>query len=175
MPNSCAAPARQEGGMGYLVNWHVPIDDVSHWKYLFLFNWNHPLDRDVVLRERFTFETTPDYKSRLNKSNHYNQNRDLMKSQSYSGTGNNFQLHDLLITECAGAVQNRAREHLVPSDAPLVASRKVMLKAIQDVQHGLEPPRMRMKLASNRVRNVVALYGMLPSSTDWKSYCREKE
>jgi hypothetical protein len=51
----------------------------------------------------------------------------------------------------------------------------VMLKAIQDVQHGLEPPRMRMKLASNRVRNVVALYGMLPSSTDWKSYCREKE
>ena len=72
-------------------------------------------------------------------------------------------------------MQNRTREHLVPSDAPLVASRKVMLKAIQDVQQGWEPPRMKMKPASNRVRNVVSLYGMIPSSTDWKSYCREKE
>ncbi|HLN84885.1 MAG TPA: Rieske 2Fe-2S domain-containing protein [Candidatus Limnocylindrales bacterium] len=175
MPNSCAAPARQEGGMGYLVNWHVPIDDVSHWKYMFLFNWNHPLDRDVVLRDRFTFETTPDYKSKLNKSNRYNQNQALMKSQSYSGTGNNFQLHDLLITECAGTVQDRTREHLVASDAPLVASRKVMLKAILDVQQGLEPPRMKMKPTSNRLRNVVSLYGTISSSTDWKSYCREKE
>jgi len=50
-----------------------------------------------------------------------------------------------------------------------------MLKAIQDVQQGLEPPRMKMKPASNRLRNVVSLYGMIPSSIDWKSYCRDKE
>jgi hypothetical protein len=142
---------------------------------MFLFNWNYPLDRDVVLRDRFTFETTPDYKSKLNKSNRYNQNQALMKSQSYSGTGNNFQLHDLLITKCAGTVQDRTREHLVASDAPLVASRKVMLKAILDVQQGLEPPRMKMKPTSNRLRNVVSLYGTISSSTDWKSYYREKE
>jgi phenylpropionate dioxygenase-like ring-hydroxylating dioxygenase large terminal subunit len=175
LPNSCAAPARQEGGMGYLVNWHVPIDDVSHWKYMFLFNWHEPLDKETVLRDRFTFEVGADYKSKLNKSNRYHQNRDSMKSQNYSGVGANFQLHDLLITETVGAVQDRSREHLVASDAPLVVSRKVMLKAIQDVQQGLEPPRMTVKSGSSRGRNIVSLYGAIPSSSDWKEYCREKE
>jgi phenylpropionate dioxygenase-like ring-hydroxylating dioxygenase large terminal subunit len=175
IPNSCAAPARQEAGMGYLVNWHVPIDDVSHWKYMFLFKRNEPLDKEMVLRERFTFEMTPDYKSKLNQSNRYYQNRDAMKAESYSGTGYNFQLHDLLITESQGAVQDRTREHVVPSDAPLVASRKLLLKAIQDVQRGLEPPRMGKIANGSRLRNIVSIYGTIPSSSDWKAYCREKE
>jgi hypothetical protein len=50
MPNSCAAPARQEAGIGYLVNWHMPIDDVSHWKYMFLFKWDGPIDKNMVAR-----------------------------------------------------------------------------------------------------------------------------
>jgi len=169
MPNSCAAPARQEGGMGYLVNWHVPIDDVSHWKYMFLFNWEAPLDKEAVLRDRFTFEITPDYKSTLNKSNRYKQNRESMRTESYTGTGQNFQLHDLLITETIGNLQDRTQEHLMPSDAPVVISRKVLMKAVRDVQEGLEPPRM------NRSRNIVSLYGTIPSSTDWKEYCKERE
>jgi phthalate 4,5-dioxygenase len=168
MPNSCAAPARQESGMGYLVNWHVPINDVSHWKYMFLFKWDAPLDKNIVLRDRFTFEMTPDYKSRLSKSNRYGQNRASMERESYSGTGYNFQLHDLLITETAGAIQDRSREHLVASDAPLVISRKLLLKAISDVQEGLEPPRMKS-------RNIVSIYGKISSSVDWKDYCRQKE
>jgi hypothetical protein len=98
-----------------------------------------------------------------------------MKTQSYSGMGMNFQLHDLLITESAGAVQDRKREHLVASDAPLVASRKIMLKAIQDVKQGKEPPRMTLNPTTNRIRNIVSLYGTIPSSTDWRTYCREKE
>ena len=175
MPNSCAAPARQEAGVGYLVNWHVPIDDVSHWKYMFLFKWNEPIDKEMVARDRFTFEMTADYKSKLNRSNRYRQDRATMKSQSFSGIGYNFQLQDLLITESAGPLQDRSREHLVASDAPLVASRKVMLKAIQDVQRGLEPPRMGKAANADRPRNIVSLYGVIPRSTDWKAYCREKE
>jgi phenylpropionate dioxygenase-like ring-hydroxylating dioxygenase large terminal subunit len=168
MPNSCAAPARQESGMGYLVNWHVPINDVSHWKYMFLFKWDAPVDKNMVLRDRFTFEMTPDYKSTLNKSNRYGQDRASMQTKSYSGTGYNFQLHDLLITETAGAIQDRSREHLVASDAPLVISRKLLLNAVRDVQQGSEPPRMKS-------RNIVSIYGKIPSSADWKEYCRQKE
>jgi hypothetical protein len=158
-----------------LVNWHVPIDDVTHWKYMFLFKWDGPIDRNMVAQDRFTFEMTADYRSKLTQANRYNQNRATMRTQTYSGTGMNFQLHDLLITESAGAVQDRNREHLVASDAPLVASRKIMLKAIQDVKQGKEPPRMTLNPTANRLRNIVSLYGTIPSSTDWRKYCREKE
>ena len=40
------------------------------------------------------------------------------------------------MVEGAGLVQDRTNEHLVESDVPIVASRKVLMKAIRDVQGG---------------------------------------
>ena len=60
-----------------------------------------------------------------------------MRTSCYSGIGYNFQMQDLCITEGIGAIQDRTQEHLAPSDAPIVAARKLMLKAIDDVQAGL--------------------------------------
>jgi hypothetical protein len=121
------------------------------------------------------FETTPDYKSPINRSNRYKQNRELMKTETYTGLGYNFQIHDLFVTETAGSIQDRTRERLVPSDAPVVASRKVLMKAIQDVQEGREPPRMRINPKTNSARNIVSVYGTITKTTDWRDHCREKE
>ena len=34
LPAFAAVPGATQGKDGYLVNWHVPIDDTSHWKYM---------------------------------------------------------------------------------------------------------------------------------------------
>jgi phthalate 4,5-dioxygenase oxygenase subunit len=172
LPNLCAVPARQEGGRGYTVNWHVPIDDEQHWKYVLIFNRERPLDKAAVRRERQ--ETDANYHSLLNKSNRYLQDRGSMRSGSYSGIRYIFQAQDLCVTEGAGAIQDRTREHLVASDAPIVASRKLLLKAIQDVEEGRDPANVVRDPAHNGFR-IISTYGFLPEGVGWKDYCRRLE
>lgn len=172
LPNLCAVPARQEGGRGYTVNWHVPIDDFHHWKYVLIFNRERPLDKEAVRAERQ--ETTGDYESVRNKQNRYLQDRESMKTESYSGIGHVFQAQDLCVTEGAGYVQDRTQEHLVASDAPIVASRKILLQAIQDVEEGRDPANVVRDPARNHFR-IISTYGFLPPAVTWKEYCRQLE
>jgi len=166
MPNLCAVPARQEGGRGYTVNWHVPIDDENHWKYVLIFNRERPLDKEAVLRERQATDSS--YKSLRNKANRYLQDRDSMNTESYSGIGYVFQAQDLCVTESA-AIQDRTQEHLVASDAPIVASRKVLLKGIADVEQGRDPANVVRDPDANRFK-IISTYGFLPEGTSWKEY-----
>jgi hypothetical protein len=129
----------------------------------------------MIRRERFNFGMNDDYRCVLNQQNRYRQDREFMKSSSYSGLGHNFQAQDLCITETMGELQDRAKEHLVPSDAPLVIARKVLSKAIRDVQEGRSAPQMELDSRLQRRRRIVSLYGTVPSSVNWKQYCKELE
>ena len=103
------------------------------------------------------------------------QDRESMKSESYSGIGFNFQVQDVCVTEGMGAVQDRTQEHLVASDAPVVISRKVLMKAIQDVQKGHEPPGVVRESKRNRFPGVIGTAGFIPDTVDWKDYCKALE
>jgi phenylpropionate dioxygenase-like ring-hydroxylating dioxygenase large terminal subunit len=174
MPNACAVPARQEGGMGYITNWHVPIDDTTHWKYIVHFNHEHPLDHEAATRDRARY-ITPDYRGVRNKGNRYLQDREAMQGVSYTGMGYDFTVHDLFATEGAGPVQDRTQEHLGPSDLALALARQQMLKAIATVQEGGAPPYFEVDPALNRMRKPVSTYGFIPASSDWREHCRQFE
>ncbi len=174
LPNSCAVPARQENGMGYLINWHVPIDDTRHWKYIIFFNWERPLDYETIRRERFPY-VTPDYRSVRNKGNRYLQDRQEMRTESYSGLGLDFTPQDLCVTEGAGPIQDRTQEHLAPSDIAVARSRRLLLDAIRTVQAGGSPPQFVPDPALGRPRKPVSLYGTIAPETDWAAYCRKFE
>jgi hypothetical protein len=97
-----------------------------------------------------------------------------MKDQAYSGIGVNFQVQDLCVTEGMGYVQDRTKEHLTSQDLPVVAARKVLLKAIRDLQQGREP--------ANVVREPKANYfpidtcnDLVPRSQPWKEYVKGLE
>ena len=86
-----------------------------------------------------------EYKPVANKSNHYRQDRESMREESFSGLGNRpdggitFQIQDLWPIEGPGAIQVRTLEHLMPSDQAVLATRKILVKAIRDLQEGREP------------------------------------
>ena len=117
---------------------------------------------------------TRDYKPIRHKGNRYLQDKESMKDQSYSGMGVNFQVQDLCVTEGMGYVQDRTTEHLTSQDIALVAARKILFKAIKELQGGREP--------ANVVRDPKANYflidacsDLVPRSLPWKEYVKGLE
>ena len=160
-------------GEGYSVHWHVPIDDTSHWKYAFMFSREGPLGEE--LRNKSRSELTPDYRLTRNEANRYQQNRESMKTKSFTGIGFNFQAHDAFATESQGSIQDRTKEHLVSSDKAIVAARKLLLNAISDITEGRDPRHVVRDPKSNRFPHLIVLSEIVPASTDWKQYARERE
>jgi phthalate 4,5-dioxygenase oxygenase subunit len=172
MPNLSAPPGQFNGKEGYLINWHVPIDDTHHWKYIIIFNRERPLDREEQRRTRI--ELIEGYRPARNKSNRYLQDRESMKTESYTGIGLIFQVQDVCVTEGAGAIQDRTQEHLVTSsDAAIVVARKLMLKGIQDVREGRDPQHVIRDPAKNNLSHLFAYAAVVPNETNWKELCKQ--
>jgi phenylpropionate dioxygenase-like ring-hydroxylating dioxygenase large terminal subunit len=171
MPNLSAFPGNTAPD-GYTVNWHVPIDDTHHWKYVFVFNREKPLAKELVQRGRN--ELTADYRLVRNKENRYMQDREAMKTLTFSGIGYSFQAQDACVNEGAGGIQDRTAEHLVSSDKAIVAARKLLLKGIQDVQEGRDALHVIRDPKSNHFPHLAILSEVLPSSTDWKMHANKK-
>ena len=172
LPSLSAFPG-QTGGEGYSVNWHVPIDDTRHWKYTFVYSAGAPLQKELVNRERS--ELGPDYRLVRNNTNRFLQDREAMKNKTYAGMGSGFQAHDAFATASQGAVQDRTDEHLVSSDKAIVAARKVMEKAISEVQQGKDPPHVIRTASANSFPNLLVLSDMIPEGSDWKEYTKSLE
>ena len=174
LPNLSTFPG-QTGGQGYGINWHVPIDDTHHWKYCFFFNREAPLDPSVIDKARA--EVDEHYQSVRNATNNFMQDRESMKTQTYTGMGSGFQTHDAFATGSQGAIQNRTAENVVSSDIAIIAARKLMEKAIRDIQAGGEPPHVIRDPAQNDLSNLLVISDLLTGVNDWKGYTRglEKE
>jgi phthalate 4,5-dioxygenase len=172
MPNLSAFGGSTVGD-GYAVHWHVPIDDQHHWKYIFAFSRTGPLDE--FLRTRSRAELTGDYRLTQNAANRYQQDRASMQTQTFTGMGTNFQVHDAFATESQGPVQNRTEENLVSSDKAIVAARKLILNGIRDVQDGREPQHVIRDAKANAFPNLVVISDVIAKSLDWKEYTRSRE
>ena len=159
-------------GEGFSAHWHVPIDDRTHWKYAFLFSRERPLTEE--LRHRIRVELGDDHRLKRNESNRYLQDRGTM-TQTFSGMGFHFQAQDAFATESQGAVQDRMQEHLVTSDKPLVAARKLLLKAIHDVREGREPPHILREPSAAHAPKILVLSELIPADANPREYVRSLE
>jgi hypothetical protein len=171
MPNFSTFPGQTQGE-GYSVNWHVPIDDTSHWKYVIVFSRQRPLDKEIVQRGRN--ELTPDFHLVRNKANRYLQDRASMKSRSFSGIGTSFQAQDACVIEGAGAIQDRTREHLVSSDKAIVAARKLLLKGIQDVRERRDPLHVVRDPSANHFSHIAVISEVTSKSSDIREIVKQK-
>ena len=159
-------------GAGYSIHWHVPIDGTHHWKYIFAFSREKPLDE--FMRTRSRTELTADYRLTRNGSNRYQQDRESMKTQTFTGMGVNFQAHDAFATESQGPVQDRTAEHPVTSDKAIIAARKLLLNGIKSAQDGRDPQHVMRDAKSNRLLHLQALSEVIPAAVDFKQHIRER-
>jgi hypothetical protein len=152
LPNLTAFPGSGDND-GYSVNWHVPIDDEHHWKYAIRFRRDTPIDPEGFWQGHS--EVTADYRLLRNKANRYLQDRAEMQAYSFSGLGDGFQAQDACAVESAGPVQDRTQEHLGYSDRAIIAARKLLLRAILELQEGREPPNVVRDPGRNHFPGIV--------------------
>ncbi len=168
LPNLCAVPG-EAGADGYNINWHVPVDDTHHWKYMLTFRRSAPLNREVM-GKRNASETSPNYRLLRSKGNRYLQDREEMKTRAYGGMGGIFPVHDGYATESQGPIQDRTNEHLSSTDKAIVAERKLLQNAMKDVQEGREAPHVIRDAEMNRFPHIQVLSEVVSSSVNVKDH-----
>ena len=89
--------------------------------------------------------------------------------------GFHFDARDAFATESQGPVQNRTEENLVSSDKPIVAARKLLLKAIRDVAGGREPPHILREPSAAHGPKILVLSEVIPAETNPREYVKSLE
>lgn len=169
MPNYAIVPGGA-GADGYSINWHVPIDDTNHWKFVLIFNRAKTIDRAALEGSVFPEFESP-FRPKRNKSNRYLQDRDDMASGAsgwLSGLGSCFVDHDSCAHEMQGPIQDRTREHLAQSDKIIVRMRRLMLDAIGDIRKHKDPRGVIRGDADNWAEDLRVVSEYFPASENWR-------
>jgi len=119
-----------------ITQWHVPIDDHSCYWYAIFTSFADPVDKDQMRRQRLDLYTLPDYRPRIGRHNDYGFSLDDQLRRTYTGMGEDINVHDQWAVESQGRIQDRTREHLGTTDKVIVAYRKMLLTEIRKAQSG---------------------------------------
>ncbi len=147
----------------------VPIDDENCMVWNFYYSYGEqPLDdqsvRDGGAGNAYGTHVDAEngFRSLRNRSNDWLIDRDAQKTETFTGVeGINQQ--DRAVQESMGRIVDRSREHLGPADQAIIATRKLLLEAVQTVEDGGDP-----RGTGSSYHEVRAAERTLPSSGDWR-------
>ncbi len=123
-----------------ITQWHVPVDDTHCYWYAIFTSFDAPVDQARMRAQRLELYELPDYIPRKNQSNDYGFDPYEQRTSTYTGMGDDINVHDQWAVESMGAIQDRTKEHLGQTDKAIVRYRRMLLKAIEDVAAGAAPP-----------------------------------
>jgi phthalate 4,5-dioxygenase len=154
-----------------ITQWHVPVDDVSTYWYAIFTSFGAPVDKNTMRQQRLQLYPEPDYKPRLGRFNDYGFNLHEQQVSTYTGMGDDINVHDQWAVESQGAIQDRTREHLGLTDKAIVAYRMLLLAAIKQVTAG-EPVLMQLDAqTAAQISGPATMDGIGPAD-DWERYWR---
>jgi len=155
-----------------ITQWHVPVDDTRTYWYAIFTSFGAPVDKKRMREQRLELYTLPDYVPRRNKANDYGYDPDEQSRHTYLGMGPDVNVHDQWAVESQGPIHDRTREHLGQADKAIIQYRKLLVKAIEQVQKG-ETPMMALDAdAARRLQGPMTVDGIGPTA-DWESYWRQ--
>ncbi|MET3177885.1 UNVERIFIED_ORG: nitrite reductase/ring-hydroxylating ferredoxin subunit [Variovorax guangxiensis] len=120
--------------------WHVPVDDTHCYWYAIFTSFTGPVDKQQMREQRLKLYELPDYTSRKNKRNNYGYSIEEQLTETYTGMGDDINVHDQWAVESQGSIQDRTREHLGSTDKGIIAYRRVLVKAIEATLAGEGAP-----------------------------------
>ena len=118
-----------------ITQWHVPIDDENCYWFTIFTSFQNPVNKDVMREQRLKEHTLPNYAPRKNKSNEYHYDPAEQATLTYTGMGLDINVHDQWAVEGMGPIQDRTQEHLGRSDVAIIRFRRMLRKAIRDVEN----------------------------------------
>jgi phthalate 4,5-dioxygenase len=155
-----------------ITQWHIPVDDTSSYWYAIFTSFAGPADKKLMREQRLELYELPDYKPRRNKQNDYGFDPHEQATQTYTGMGQDINVHDQWAVESMGPVQNRTREHLGTSDKGIAQYRRLLKREIEKVTSGCEPMMFLDVARASAVRGPASMDGIGPSE-NWQAYWKE--
>lgn len=154
-----------------ITQWHVPVDDTHCYWYAIFTGFGAPIDQAQMREQRLQLYTLPDYKPRVNRSNRYGFNVHEQLSKTYTGLGDDINVHDQWAVESPGPIQDRTREHLGTTDKAIIAYRRQLLKAIAGLADQQTPLMVLDGARARAMKGPITVDGIGPSAT-WQEYWR---
>ncbi|MBT6272606.1 MAG: Rieske 2Fe-2S domain-containing protein [Chromatiales bacterium] len=142
VPTHSVTPSAMPGEIYYGYTW-VPVNDETSWIYVYAWHPERPLsDEELAQFETGGFgqfaELGPNFVPVRNRANDYLIDRNDQKTLSFTGVRGVAE-QDAMAQEGQGAIADRTREHLTPSDIAVVRFRQAMLGAAAALESGHEP------------------------------------
>jgi len=172
MPNACAIAGSEShlGRGGCTMNWQVPIDDESHWRYEFMFHSKKPMAKEAIVAA-YNSEKAEGDRPRRNAENRYQQDRRDMREKTYTGMGYVFPVHDLFVTESQGPIHDRSCEFLATSDVAIVRMRRQLLEAVAGLETGADPRGVVRAPQEADFSDVVVMAQQVEATVDGNELC----
>jgi len=120
--------------------WHVPVDDTHCYWFAIFTSFTGPVNKQQMRDQRLKLYELPHYTSRKNKRNDYGFDLQEQLTQTYTGMGDDINVHDQWAVESQGPIQDRTREHLGTTDKGIIAYRRMLVKAIESTLAGEGAP-----------------------------------
>jgi len=120
--------------------------------------------------EQLEGDIGPDHVKIRNIHNHYLQDREEQKGETFTGMGKHFLIHDSCATESMGTIVDRSKEHLGTSDIAVIAIRKFLLQCVKALDRGQEPPHIIRTSEQNDLRHVACVVTKTDAGMDPKQY-----
>ncbi len=155
-----------------ITQWHVPVDDETCYWYAIFTSYTDPVDKDKMRAQRLAMHEGPLYKSRRNKSNEYGFDPQEQENDTYTGMGQDINVHDQWACESMGRIQDRTREHLGKSDKGIIAYRRMLREQIKKVQDGETPMMIFDERTHKSVQGPATMDGIGPTQ-GWELYWME--
>lgn len=154
------------GNYGQTKIWHawVPKDDGACWEFDIHYNEAKPYDKKLRAYQ-WGFDFDPSGRKTRNLANLYQQDRELMKTTSFSGIEGT-RVQDQAAQETMGRLVDRTQEHLGTTDMAVIAMRRILLNSAKALARGEEPIGLDPSIDYHAITE--AAFDMLPGG-DWRA------
>jgi phenylpropionate dioxygenase-like ring-hydroxylating dioxygenase large terminal subunit len=157
-----------------ITQWHVPVDDTHCYWYAIFTSFAEKVDRERMRAQRLELYELPDYIPRRNRANEYGFDPLEQATRTYTGMGDDINVHDQWAVESMGAIQDRTREHLGASDKAIAAYRRLLTRAIEAVAEGGAPPLVLAEAAAAQIRGPACIDVIGPTQ-GWQAFWQEQD
>lgn len=152
-----------------ITQWHVPVDDVNCYWYAIFTSFTQPVDKQAMREQREKLYTLPDYRPRVGRHNDYGYDWEEQRRATYTGMGDDINVHDQWAVESQGRIQDRTREHLGTTDKAIVGYRKMLLGEIRKSSAG-NPVFLQLDEAGAKAIRGPATIDVVGPLSDWEGF-----
>ncbi len=122
-----------------ITQFHVPIDDTHCYWYALFTSFGAPVDKATMRAQRLEI-TRCRITRRSPAATTTGVSTPGADRATYTGMGMDINVHDQWAVESTGPIADRTKEHLGYSDRVIIAARRMIFRAIDDVAEGRDPP-----------------------------------